>query len=417
MKSTVSNRESKYRFFELVKTQNQDGYELRIGRIINNCGEVLETPNFIPVATNASIRALDSIRLKKMNINGIFVNTYHLHLHPGEDIIESLGQIHKFMNYNGIIFSDSGGFQAFSLGQAMIEGVGKIASIFSNTPHKTTNSEKFAEVTDEYILFKSHIDGKQVKLTPEKSIDIQIKLGTDILMVLDECTSPLASYEYTQKSLERSHRWAIKCLEYFVKHKKKHQHLYGIIQGGYFHDLRIKSAQFVTSLEFDGIAIGGSLGTSKQNIKEILSWIHPYIPQHLPRHLLGIGTIPEIFTAIENGIDTFDCVIPTRYARTGTVFVFNSPNFVADITAKYYNGKEAKKYDLPIDPNCNCYTCKNYTVSYLHHLFYVGEIAAMSLLTIHNLHFYSQLLENIRQSILEGKYTQFKNQILSYQKT
>ncbi|MFN3477885.1 MAG: tRNA guanosine(34) transglycosylase Tgt, partial [bacterium] len=414
MQNYIENTKNKTTFFELIKSVEKDECNLRVGVIRNHFGEELLTPAFIPVATNASIRALDSIKVQEMQINGIFVNTYHMHLAPGEDLVEELGGLHNFMKYKGVIFTDSGGFQAFSLGQAIVDGVGKVVNIFTTEGKKRKNNEeKLAEISDEFITFKSHLDGKLIKLTPEKSILIQTKLGSDTLMVLDECTSPLASYEYTKISTERSMKWALQSLEAFLKYKKPHQHLYGIIQGGYFYDLRIKSAEFICEKPFDGIAIGGSLGTSKSHIKEILSWIKNYIPTNLPRHLLGIGSIPEIFTAVENGMDTFDCVIPTRYARTGTVFVNSLANFIKDITAKYYNGKETKKYDLPIDEKCDCYTCKNYSVAYLNHLFFVGEISAMTLLTIHNLHFYKNLLENIRKSIIEGNYFDFKKNFLN----
>jgi len=410
MKNCIENtKKTDKSFFQLICKSDEGNFNLRVGKIINSKGYELLTPSFIPVATNASIRALDSKKITELGIRGIFVNTYHMHLAPGEDYVEEAGGLHKFMNYQGVIFTDSGGFQAFSLGQAIVDGVGKIVSIFSKEgKRRNKNEEKFAEIKEDKIIFKSHLDGKIIELTPEKSIMIQQKLGSDILMVLDECTSPLSSYEYTKKSMERSKKWAKICLEYFKQTTKGDQFLYGIIQGGYHYDLRKDSAEFICSLDFDGIAIGGSLGTSKENIKEILSWVLPYIPENKPRHLLGIGSIQEIFTAVENGMDTFDCVIPTRYARTGTVFVKTPPSFVKDITAKYYNGYETKRYHKPVDENCNCYTCQNYTVSYLHHLFYVGEISAMTLLTIHNLNFYNNLLADIRKSIIEGRYLEFK---------
>jgi len=406
-------------FFELFHISNEGGYTLRVGEIRSSLGFSLSTPAFIPVATNASIRALDSLFVRNnLSIEAVFVNTYHMHLAPGEDIVFSFGSLHNFMNYKGVIFTDSGGFQAFSLGQAITDGVGKIVSVFSKEgKKKNSEQQKLATITNDEVIFKSHIDGRELKLSPEKSIEIQMKLGSDIMMVLDECTSPLASYDYTKEAMERSNRWALKCLNYFKEksqekqffNRKLKQNLYGIIQGGYFYDLRLKSAEFICSLDFDGIAIGGSLGTSKENVREILSWIKDYIPTNKPRHLLGIGSINEIFTAVENGMDTFDCVIPTRYARTGSVFVKNT---VKDITAKYYNNKEAKKYDLPIDENCSCYTCKNYSVAYLNHLFFVGEISVMSLLTIHNLYYYKSFLNNLRNAILEGNYLNFKKNFL-----
>jgi queuine tRNA-ribosyltransferase/7-cyano-7-deazaguanine tRNA-ribosyltransferase len=410
---------------DFFKIEYKEGL-IRVGKIITDHG-VIETPNFIPVATLGSIKALDSVSVYNLGIQAIFCNTYHLHLQPNEDIIHSLGGLHKFINYKGVILTDSGGFQAFSLGQALIDRVGKIANIFPKESkvnlnkdiRNVSNKEKLALMQDDGILFKSHLDGKLLKLTPEKSIEIQLKLGSDILLTLDECTSPLASYEYTKESTIRSFYWTKRSLQYFLENKQKftdyRRFLYGIIQGGYYYDLRKWSLENILSLDFDGYAIGGSLGRSKEDLYEILSWLS--FPEDKPRHLLGIGTINEIFTAIEHGIDTFDCIIPTRYARTGTVFTKYEDNyknnFTLDITASNYKGKDVKKYDLPIDENCNCYTCKNYSVAYLNHLFNANEIIGMSLLTIHNLYFYNELLKKIRKSIKEGNYFDFKKYLFS----
>ncbi len=394
---------------------------MRVGKIITDHG-VIETPNFVPVATLGSIKALDSVSVKNLGIQAIFCNTYHLHLQPTEDVIHYFGGLHKFMNYSGVILTDSGGFQAFSLGQALVDRVGKIANIFPNESKfnyhfkksRKILQDKLALMDKDGILFKSHLDGKIFKLTPEDSIDIQLKLGSDILLTLDECTSPLASYEYTKESTIRSFYWTKRSYEYFIKNKNNfkdyRRFLYGIVQGGYYYDLRKWSLENVLSLDFDGYAIGGSLGRSKEDLYEILSWLS--FPKNKPRHLLGIGTINEIFVAIEHGIDTFDCIIPTRYARTGTVFTKYEDNyknnFTLDLTAAVYKGKDVKKYDLPIDENCSCYTCKNYSVAYLNHLFNANEISAMTLLTIHNLYFYNELLKNIRLSIINKNYDKFK---------
>ena len=409
---------------DFFKIEYKDGLK-RVGKIITDNG-VLETPNFIPVATLGSIKALDSVSVLNLGIQAIFCNTYHLHLQPGEDVIYHLGGLHKFINYKGVIFTDSGGFQAFSLGQALIDKVGKIANIFPNSSKKnidllsnrlsklSNNKEKLALMNENGIVFKSHLDGKIFKLTPENSIEIQLKLGSDILLTLDECTSPLASYEYTKESTFRSFYWTERSFKYFVQNKDNYKEyrrfLYGIVQGGYYYDLRKWSLEKILSLNFDGYAIGGSLGRSKEDLYEILNWLS--FPDNKPRHLLGIGTINEIFIAIEHGIDTFDCIIPTRYARTGTVFVKYEDNyknnFTLDITASIYKGKDTKKYDLPIDENCNCYTCRNYSVAYLNHLFNANEISAMTLLTIHNLYFYNELLKKIRLSIINKSYERFK---------
>ncbi len=399
---------------------------MRVGKIVTDHG-VIETPNFVPVATLGSIKALDSVSVRNLGIQAIFSNTYHLHLQPTEEVIYYFGGLHKFMNYNGVIFTDSGGFQAFSLGQALIDRVGKIANIFPNESKINYNfkksqrmlKDKLALMEEDGIVFKSHLDGKVFKLTPENSIDIQLKLGSDILLTLDECTSPLASYEYTKESTIRSFYWTRRSFEHFIRQKENfrdyRRFLYGIIQGGYYYDLRKWSLENVLSLDFDGYAIGGSLGRSKEDLYEILSWLN--FPRNKPRHLLGIGTINEIFIAIEHGIDTFDCIIPTRYARTGTVFTKYEDNyknnFTLDLTASVYKGKDIKKYDLPIDENCSCYTCRNYSVAYLNHLFNANEISAMTLLTIHNLHFYNQLLKNIRLSIINKIYDKFKKDFFS----
>ena len=408
---------------------------MRVGKIVTDNG-IIDTPNFVPVATLGTIKALDSVKVKELGIQAIFCNTYHLYLRPGEDIIYSLGGLHKFMNYKGVIFTDSGGFQAFSLGQALIDGVGKIANIFPENSgnedilsikgkgqlkeNKRISKEKLAFIDSEGIVFKSHLDGKIFKLTPEKSIEIQLKLGSDIVLTLDECTSPLASYEYTKESTIRSFEWTKRSFEYFKRYKDNYylnyrRFIYGIVQGGYFYDLRRWSLDKILSLDFDGYAIGGSLGKSTENMYEILSWLE--FPEDKPRHLLGIGTIKEIFSAIEFGIDTFDCIIPTRYARTGYVFTKYEDNyknnFTLDITASFYKGKDIRKYDLPIDERCECYTCRNYSVAYLNHLFSVNEISGMVLLTIHNLFFYNKLLSDIRQAILANRYYDFKNYFFS----
>jgi len=373
----------------------------------------IETPAFIPVGTQATVKGLTPEELESLDVQIIFANTYHLFLRPGEKIIKDLGGLHQFMHWNHPIITDSGGFQVFSLGAGLEQGVGKIASIFPeerlmqapNSKFQIPNSTKSnrIKITEEGVEFKSHIDGKKILLTPEKSIQIQKDLGADLILAFDECTSPLADYKYTKKSMERTHRWAIKSLETFKNQKSKiksqndklkcknKQEIYGIIQGGAYKDLREKSAQFIGKLPFFGMAIGGSLGKSKKDMHQILDWTLPLLPEKRPRHLLGIGGIEDIIESIKQGIDTFDCAMPTRIARTGAFLtkkgrlnIFNS---------RYQSDKN------PIEKECRCYTCQNYSRAYLRHLFWAKEMLGPRLATIHNLYFMSRLMKTIRENI------------------
>jgi len=393
----------------------------------------IETPAFIPVGTQATVKGLTPEELESLDVQIIFANTYHLFLRPGEKIVKDLGGLHKFMNWQHPIITDSGGFQVFSLGAGMEQGVGKIASIFPeeklmqipNSKFQIPNSTKSnrIKITEEGVEFKSHIDGKKILLTPEKSIQIQKDLGADLILAFDECTSPLADYEYTKKAMERTHRWAIRSLETFnaqianrksqiAKRKKitsnieyeipclpagrrntiyNIQAIYGIVQGGMFRDLREESTQFIGKLPFFGMAIGGSLGKSKKDMHQILDWTLPLLPEKRPRHLLGIGGIEDIIESIKQGIDTFDCAMPTRIARTGAFLtkkgrlnIFNS---------RYQSDKN------PIEKECRCYTCQNYSRAYLRHLFWAKEMLGPRLATIHNLYFMSRLMKTIRENI------------------
>lgn len=368
-----------------------------------------KTPAFIPVATLATVRALDKRDIKDLKADVILANTYHLHLRPGEKLIRGFGGLHKFMNWNKPIVTDSGGFQAFSLGFGMEHGIGKIAYFPENAQlHK--KGEKWAVVDDSGVTFRNPYHGKKIKLTAKSSMQIQSDLGADIIFAFDECTSPLSNKKYTTKALKRTHKWAEECLKYY----NKKQALFGIVQGGMYKDLRIKSAKFIGKLPFHGFGIGGSLGKSKQDMHKILEWVIPLLTKNKPRHLLGIGAVEDIFNSIQRGVDMFDCVAPTRWARRGHLYISpvsggNKKNkFRINIQNSVF--KEDKR---PIDKTCSCYTCKNYSKAYLRHLFISKELTYFRLASLHNLNFILRLIDKIGISIKEDNFKKLKKQWLS----
>ncbi|PIR66948.1 MAG: tRNA guanosine(34) transglycosylase Tgt [Parcubacteria group bacterium CG10_big_fil_rev_8_21_14_0_10_36_14] len=369
----------------------------RVARFATPHG-VIDTPAFIPVATKATIKTLDSNDVRNIGFNSILSNTYHLMLQPGADLVKKMGGLHNFMNWQGPIFTDSGGYQVFSLGKGLAYGVGKVCKK-NNSAEASTNKKSLVKITDNGVEFRSHLDGKKIFLRPEDSIRIQEKLGADIIFAFDECTSPTDSRAYLEKSLERTHKWAERCLK---AHKRKDQALFGIIQGGDYKKLREAGARFISALPFNGFGIGGSFG--KKEMLNVLEWTIPFLPENKPRHMLGIGVIEDIFEAVGRGVDTFDCVEPTRLGRHGTLFTKSGR--IRILSAKYRADKK------PIEADCKCELCINYSRSYLHHLFKANEILGMRLATIHNLTFMHNLMKNIRQSIKSGKFNYFKSQFL-----
>lgn len=366
----------------------------RIGLLKTSHGEV-ETPCLVPVATQAVIKTLTSEQVEKTKSQLLICNTFHLHLKPGEGIVKSAGGLHKFMNWQKPLMSDSGGFQVFSLGFGKDFGTGKILK--KSQPAQIRQIEagrqpKLLKITEEGVFFTSFLDGKKLFLGPKESIKIQESLGADIIFAFDECTSPLADYRYTKKSLERTHRWAEICL----KIKKTKQALFGIVQGGKFKDLRQESARFIGSLPFDGVGIGGEFGDDKKKMMRMLDWTIKELPEEKPRHLLGIGYLEDIPKIIKRGVDLFDCIVPTHYARRG--FVFTSQG-------KLDLGKSIFLKDKsPLDKKCDCFVCQNYSRDYISHLFRAKEITALSLLTFHNLYFFNTFIEKIRKKIKQGKF-------------
>ena len=362
--------------YELIKNDGQ----ARLGKLVTNYG-TFDTPMFMPVGTLANVKTLTPEELYNMNSAVILSNTYHLWLRPGEDIVAKAGGLHKFMNYNGPILTDSGGFQVFSLA-------------------------KKKDISEEGVVFKSHIDGKKLFLTPELSIQIQNKLDSDIAMSFDECIPYPASYEYAKASTERTIRWAKRGLSV---HNNPNQSLFGIVQGGEFEDLRKYSALETVKLNFDGYSIGGtSVGEDKDTMYKMIDYAIKYLPIDKPRYLMGVGEPIDLLEGVERGIDMFDCVLPTRLARHGNAFTRNGRINLKNL--KY------KEEFTPIEDNCDCYTCKNYTKAYIRHLITCNEMLGGRLLSIHNIRFLIKEMEEIRQAIKNNNFKQYKQQFIEQYK-
>jgi queuine tRNA-ribosyltransferase len=360
----------------------------------------IDTPAFMPVGTAATVKTLDGDDLRKLGAQVVLANTYHLLLRPGPDLIERHGGLHGFMHWSGPIVTDSGGFQVFSLGWGLAHGVGKVAAMFPGKADEGTarSGKRLMRVGERGVRFRSHLDGSEHELTPESSTAIQQQLGADIFMAFDECTSPLHDQAYTAEAMARTHRWAERCLAAWTKRSR--QALFGIVQGGAYRELREESARFIDSQPFPGVAIGGSLGKTKRDMRNVLAWTNPLLAPEKPRHLLGIGEIEDLFMAVRLGIDTFDCAAPTRQARNGTVYV--SPRNGGSRRNKFRLNVAAAKFSDdpdPIDPGCECFTCRNHSRAYVRHLFSAHEALGPRLATIHNLHFVLELMDSIRKAI------------------
>jgi queuine tRNA-ribosyltransferase len=384
--------------FEIL-TQEEDA---RAGKIVTPHGTI-QTPSFVAVGTQGTVNSLSVEDLREIGTELIITNSYHLHLRPGEDVIERMGGLHRFMGWEGPLMTDSGGFQIFSLGAAREHGVGKIAPIFPEEKDRgrhftSKKGRSLVRVDDDGVEFVSYLDGSRHRFTPERVVEIERKLGADITLVLDQCTSPLHDYGYTRAAMGRTHRWAIRALREFQRASDKSQAIFGIVQGGAYQDLREQSATFLGKLDFDGYAIGGSLGNSKKEMCQVLEWSIPPLPQDKPRHILGIGEVEDIFQVVKHGIDLFDCILPTRMARTGTLFAKETKRFRIHILNAQF-----KDDSRPIDEGCECYTCCNYSRAYLRHLFMAKELLAIRLATIHNLHFLESLMCQIRAAIRQRR--------------
>ena len=376
----------------------------RAGIINTPHGDIL-TPAFVTVATKASTKALTPEQTRDAGVQVVLANTYHLYLQPGDELIKNAGGFAKFMNWSGPTMTDSGGFQVFSLGVAYGKEISKITTITDPNfliPERSIGTEApLAKIGNDGVSFKSHLDGSLHYITPEKSIEIQHNLGADIIFAFDECTSPTETDRYQSEALDRTHAWAKRSLE-FHKSKNTNQALFGIVQGGRSEELRKKSAEIIGAMDFDGYGIGGSF--AKEDMETAVKWVNEILPEEKPRHLLGIGEPEDLFMGVENGVDLFDCVGPTRIARNGTVFTKNGK--INLMNAKFVNLFE------PIEKDCICYTCTNYTSAYLSHLFRAKEMQGATLATIHNLYFITKLVADMRASILDDTFQEFKETFL-----
>lgn len=362
-------------------------------KILKTCGKaragelhtqhgIIQTPVLCPVGTQGSVKTLTPEDVTGVGMHMILANTYHLYLRPGLQVIEKMGGLHKFMKWDGAILTDSGGYQLYSL-------------------------SKLRQINDDGVIFRSHIDGSQHTFTPELAIKYQEIIGADIIMVLDECIDHNESRDKIWAAMTRTHQWAERCLK---AHNKPGQALYAIVQGGTYPDLRKQSAEYLTALNFDGFAIGGlSIGEPKQVTFDITEKTLNYLPIDKPRYLMGVGAPEDVVECVARGVDIFDCALPTRVARNGALY---TPTGRIDIENAIYKEQEA-----PVDSTCNCYTCRNFSAAYLHHLFRSKELLAYRLATIHNLAFMSNLVQSVRNSILDGTFDAFRTQFLAIYQT
>jgi len=372
--------------FRVLKNSKKSG--ARIGILKTPHGEI-ETPTLVPVATQAVVKTLTSEEARAAKCQILIANTFHLHLKPGEKVVKTSGGLHKFMNWDRPLMTDSGGFQVFSLGFGKDFGLGKFLG--KNLKNKKTigksKQPKSVKITQDGVFFRSPLNGEELFLGPKESIKIQESLGADIIFAFDECTPPTANYDYVKESLEKTHKWAKICL----KSQKSNQAIFGIVQGSEFKELRQKSASFINSLDFNGFGIGGDLWRERGGTRKILSWIIPILNEKKPRHMLGVGHIKNIEDIIKEGIDLFDCTVPTHYGRRGIAFVNTG---LLDLNKSIF-----LKDKKPLDSKCGCSVCQNYKRNYIAHLLRAKEITAMRLLTFHNLYFFNTFVEKIREKI------------------
>jgi queuine tRNA-ribosyltransferase len=406
--------------FEIVS--KQEGMPLARAGVIHTPHGDIETPAFITVGTKATVKSLTVEDVKNfVGSQCVLANTYHLYLQPGDDLVAKHGGFAKMMGWEGPTYTDSGGFQVFSLGQALGHGVGKIATskeisaneaksksqIKREGKEENTTHEKLAKIDDDGVTFKSIYDGSEHRFTPERSMQIQHNLGADMFFAFDECTSPLAPIEYQREAIDRTHAWAKRSLD---EHKRlgvssttgKQQALFGVVQGGAYEDLRKESATVLGAMDFDGYGIGGSF--TKEDMSTAVRWVNEILPEGKPRHLLGIGEPIDILLGIENGIDTFDCVSPTRIARNGAIYTLDGRINL--------NNAQYKEDMSPLSDDKTWYTHK-YTKAYTSHLFRSDEMLASTLASIHNLKFLTVLCEDARKNLISGTFEEFKNKFIA----
>ncbi len=392
-------------------THKLDGTLARAGKIATPHGSI-QTPAFIVGGTKATVKALTPQQVDELGGQAVLANTYHLMLQPGAAVVHEGGGLGAYMHWSKPTFTDSGGFQVFSLGMAYKKGIDATSHSEKGSGDLATHStHQLAKVTDDGVTFRSHLDGTKLTMTPESSMELQHAIGADIHMAFDEATSPLAGRQYLRQSLDRTHLWAERSLKQHNKLNEQHrehdepeQALFGIVQGGREEDYRRESAQLLGHMDFDGYGVGGVYEPGE--ISHVVRWVNETLPEHKPRHLLGMGAQPaDLFLGVEFGIDTFDCVAPTRQARNGALYTYSgrinikNARFVHDFT--------------PIDTNCDCYTCQHFTRSYVHHLFKADEILGAVLASIHNERFIVSTIDHIRESLMDGSFYAYKQTFLN----
>jgi queuine tRNA-ribosyltransferase len=397
--------------FSYEITRAADSGLARAGVITTPHGQI-QTPAFIPVGTKANVKTVLPEAMEDLGAQALLANAYHLYLQPGPSVLDEAGGLGAFMNWDKPTFTDSGGFQVLSLGVGFKKVLAMDAQTFRSDQVIAKNKERLAHVDDEGVTFKSHLDGSMHRFTAEISMQIQHQLGADIMFAFDECTTLHNTRPYQELALSRTYDWAIRCLD---EHKrltdsrvgKPYQALFGVIQGAQYEDLRKKAASDLASMsssgiEFDGFGIGGAL--DKDSLGTIVSWVNSTLPEDKPKHLLGIGAPEDLFVGVENGVDTFDCVLASRIARTSSVYTMTGRFNVS-------NAPYVRDFN-PIDEECDCYTCTNYTRAYLCHLFRGKEMLAGTLATIHNERFIVRLVDQMRQAIIDGTFQDMKKEFM-----
>ena len=371
----------------------------RAGVIHTAHGEV-RTPAFVPLASTATVKSLHAAEVAALGYDMVLGNTFHLYIQPGAELVAEMGGLHDFMGWNRAIITDSGGYQVFSMGH------GSVAEEVKRRRERPNSM--IVSIEEKGVRFRSYLDGRERFMGPETSMEVQAKLGSDIALVFDECTPFHVEREYTVRSTERTHRWLDRCLSWHAEHGPRSQLVYGIVQGGVYEDLRTESTRYVADSNVDGIAIGGSLGQTKDQMREVVGWSLAALPVEPPRHLLGIGDVDDLVHAVGAGVDSFDCATPTRLARHGTALV-NDPGrrWRLDLTKGSHRTSRE-----PIDPNCGCPACREHTRGYLHYLIRANELTAKRLITLHNLTFMAELMRGMRQAIEAGRFASFAEETL-----
>jgi queuine tRNA-ribosyltransferase len=371
----------------------------RAGVIHTAHGEVL-TPAFVPLASTATVKSLQAAEVAELGYDMVLGNTFHLFIQPGAELVAEMGGLHEFMGWSGAIITDSGGYQVFSMGH------GSVAEEVKRRRERPNSM--IVSIEEKGVRFRSYLDGSERFMGPETSMEVQAKLGSDIALVFDECTPFHVEREYTVRSTERTHRWLDRCLSWHAEHGPRSQLVYGIVQGGVYEDLRTESTRYVAESNVDGIAIGGSLGQTKDQMREVVGWSLAALPAEPPRHLLGIGDVDDLVHAVGAGVDSFDCATPTRLARHGTALV-NDPErrWRLDLTKGSHRASRER-----IDPNCPCPACREHTRGYLHYLIRANELTAKRLITLHNLTFMAELMRGMREAIEARRFASFAEETL-----